>query len=102
MTPPPPHMNGEGSVSMSRSSQAQLESFPLLINGFAVVGPPLGVLEVLHFLVRTARRQLPELVLGQQRIELGAWASVGDHLRSLGLVLRQRHLVHQLIGCGLV
>src|SRR5471030_3342088 len=83
-------------------SEAEFERLPLLVHGLAIVGPPLGILEILHGLVLLAGRKLPELVLGQQWIELGAGAGVGDHTRGLGLVLRQRHLVHQLVGGGLV
>src|SRR5204862_5853031 len=93
----PPPMTGEGFQGVSASSQVELERLPLLVHRLAVLGPPFGVLEVLHGLVLLAGRELPELVLGQQRIEIGAGTGVGDHLGGLGLVLRQRHLVEQLV-----
>src|SRR5260370_42657668 len=73
--------------------KVQLEGFPLLVHGLAVLRPPFGVLEVLHGLVLLAGRELPQLVLGQQRIEVRAAAGVGDYRRGLGLVLLPRHLV---------
>src|SRR5476651_1696463 len=68
-------------------SEAELERLPLLVHGIAIVGPPLGILEILHGFVLLAGRVLPELVLGQQRIELWAGTGVGDHGRRLVLGL---------------
>src|SRR5471032_2894265 len=91
----------DDSMALS-ASQVELEGFPLLVHGLAVRDPPLGILEVLDLLVLRGRRELPELVPWQQLLELGAGAGVGDHLGSFRLILRQRHLVHQLVGCGFV
>ena len=76
MTPTPPPMTGEG-LQLSAASQAELEGLPLLVHRLAIVGPPLGILEILHRLVLLAGGELPELVLWQQRIELGTGAGVG-------------------------
>src|SRR4029453_2419801 len=78
--------------------EAELEGLPLLVNRLTVGGPPFGVLEPLHGLVLFAGRVLAELVLGQQRIEVGTGPGVGDHLSGLGLVLSQRHLLHQPVA----
>src|SRR5476651_911009 len=75
-------------IADAPGSEVELERLPLLVHGLAVLGPPFSVLEILHGLVLLAGRELPELVLGQQRIEIRAGAGVGNHLRGLGLVLR--------------
>src|SRR5215471_4593121 len=58
----------------------QLELVPALLDLGRMLDPPLAVGEPLDLLVLAVGRKLVQFVLGQQLLEIRAWAGIGDVL----------------------
>src|SRR5215475_1628322 len=58
----------------------QLELVPALLDLGRMLDPPLAVGEPLDLLVLAVGRELVQFVLGQQLLEIRAWAGIGDVL----------------------